>query len=159
MKYTRVTILMLVIVFLMTACNTSETTDNSISFEWDTVIRNDLLSGETKLERMVAEKVEIQVTPSNGILDITISAPDICDELLAWMNAIDDADFTEEALETEIIRLLDTVVPTITDFSLPYTQEESVAIEYSQEFTDVLSCGLSRFNREITQYIMEAMVN
>lgn len=159
MKYTRVTILMLVIVFLMTACSTSETTDNSISFEWDTVIRNDLLSGETKLERMVAEKVEIQVTPSNGILDITISAPDICDELLAWMNAIDDADFTEEALETEIIRLLDTVVPTITDFSLPYTQEESVAIEYSQEFTDVLSCGLSRFNREITQYIMEAMVN
>jgi len=159
MKYTRVTILMLVIVFLMTACSTSETTDNSISFEWDTVIRNDLLSGETKLERMVAEKVEIQVTPSNGILDITISAPDICDELLAWMNAIDDADFTEEALETEIIRLLDTVVPTITDFSLPYTQEESVAIEYSQDFTDVLSCGLSRFNREITQYIMEAMVN
>lgn len=159
-KYVRVVVLFLVVALLTTACNVTETTDEETTVDWCAVIRNDLLSGKTTLEKVVAEKVDIQAVFSDDILEITVSSPEICDELLLWMNTVDDIDFSVEALETEILRLLDTSPSVTVTFYLTFRQEnEEIIIDYTQEFFDALSCGLSRFNREITQYLTNEMVD
>lgn len=126
--------------------------------DWNEIIRKDLLSEETEIEKAIAEAVKIEVVQSGEQLHLTIQAPDICDALLAWMENVPDEDFSDKALETEIIRLLSHTEITKTSHVLSFRENgDTVEIIYTQQIGEIVSCGLTRFYSELAQRVMEEL--
>lgn len=133
-------------------------TEKLSTIDWIQQIRNDLLSGETKIEQAVAETVQISAKEHDGQLQVTVRAPDICNDLLDWMENVSDDEFTEQALEGEILRLIETTELTESTYILEYAKDEgTIIISYSREIGDAVSCGLVKFYAELTHIVAEEL--
>lgn len=126
--------------------------------DWEQIIRTDFFSGDSGLEQAMAEAVSVKVRQDGEVLTVTVKAPDICDDLLSWMESVSDAEFTESAMEEEILRLLKKTDKTVGDYVMGCSEEDGTAqIAYTAEFGEAVSCGLTRFYAEVTERILEEM--
>ena len=128
------------------------------AFAWESKIKTDFFAGDSEMEKAITAAVSFEVEQEEDKLLVTVKAPDICDGLLEWMEQVSDEDFTETAMEQEILRLLKESKAEKNTYELDYTIEGEVGqISYSAEFTDAVSCGLNRFYAEVTQRILDEM--
>lgn len=139
----RIWAILLLVIFVLTGCGTRQ--PDSVS--WNEVVRMQCMNGETEIEKALAKVVSLDAEEkSNDVLLITINAPDIYDDLIDWMNNVSEEDFSEKALESEILKLLSETKPTKNIVELSYTgSEEDVKISYTHEFANLISCGMVRF--------------
>jgi hypothetical protein len=146
----------LIFMFLFQAgCTKNEQTNTT---DWGQIIRMDFLAGESTVEKAIMEAVSIKVKQDDDRLIVTVEAPDICDELLNWMELISDEDFTQAAMEAKILQLLKESKKIEADYVLLCSGEGDTAqIAYTPEFGDAMTCGLTRFYAEVTQRIVEDM--
>mgnify|MGYP003290513940 CR=1 FL=1 len=153
MKQKTYVILALILLLILSAgCAKEET------FDWEGKIKTDFFDGDSEIEKAIAEAVTVEVEQKDEMLHVTVKAPDICDGLLEWMEQVPDEEFTETAIEQEILRLLKESKDEKNIYELDYAIEGEVGqINYSAEFTDAMSCGLNRFYAEVTQRILEEM--
>ena len=148
----------LVLSFLIHAGCSKDEPANLITTDWEQIIRTDFFSGETPMEKAMAEAVSFKVKQDGEQIAVTVTAPDICDNLLNWMDAVSDDEFTESAMEQEILRLLKESKKTEVTYTLNCSGEgESAEIAYTSEFGEAMTCGLTRFYAEVTQRILEEM--
>ena len=128
------------------------------AFDWESKIKTDFFAGDSEMEKAITAAVSFEVEQEEDKLLVTVKAPDICDGLLEWMEQVSDEDFTETAMEQEILRLLKESKAEKNTYELDYTIEGEVGqISYSAEFTDAVSCGLNRFYAEVSQRILDEM--
>lgn len=155
-KYSLFLIIILIFTLLFqTGCSKE---DQSNSPDWEQLIRTDFFSDNSAMEQAMAEVVSIKVKQDGDQLTVTVKAPDICDNLLNWMDSVSDEEFTEEAMEEEILNQLKSSEKVESTHSLTYTIEGDIAdILYTSEFTDTISCGLNRFYAEVTQRILDEL--
>lgn len=139
----RIWAILLLLIFSLTGCGTRQ----SDSVSWNKVVRMQCINGETEIEKALAKVVSLDAEEkSNDVLIVTINAPDIYDDLMDWMNNVSEEDFSEKALESEILKLLSQTKPTKKTVKLSYTgSEEDAKIAYTHEFADLISCGMVRF--------------
>lgn len=142
-KKFRFVFLFAAILLIVFGCGTKQL----IPFSWTEHIRWECMSGETAVEKAQAEVVILKAKKkSEGVLAVTIKAPDIYEGLMEWLNTVPEEDFTDENLETEIIKLLSEADPSENTVELSYTKsKEGVKIAYTQEFANLISCGMVRF--------------
>lgn len=127
-------------------------------WDWDQIILSDHFSDNSTLDKVVAEEVSFEVKEDGGQLSVTVMAPDICDDLMLWIETCPDNEFSEAALEDEALRLLRTTKKEETAHILSYSLvDETVEIAYTAEFVDAVNCGLNRFYAEVTQLALEEM--
>lgn len=126
------------------------------SVNWEEKIRKEILSGTSDIEREIAKVVSIEVKVQADHLTVTVSAPDICDDLITWIDQVSEEDFSTEILEKEMLKLLRCKKPNKSSFELNYTFEEA-QIDYSQEFLEAVTCGITRFSGELTNRILESL--
>ena len=125
---------------------------------WEEIIYSEYFSGDSVVENAIKENVSIDVSQVDEHLNIKISAPYISDELLTWLDAVKEEEFTEENMEAKILELLKETKKRESVCELEFSiQEEDVKIYYSAEFTDLMSCGLNRFYAELNYRIQEEM--
>ena len=118
------------------------------SSNWESQLREESLSGSTDLEKALCSSVSLKVDRvGTDTLEITVSAPNISAGLTQWMDQIPEEDFTEAALNGQILHLLDVTAPTSTKVSLPYTIGDDGArqIVYTDAYIQLISCGLKEF--------------
>ena len=128
------------------------------AFDWESKIKADFFAGDSEMEKAITAAVSFEVEQEEDKLLVTVKAPDICDGLLEWMEQVSDEDFTESAMELEILRLLKESKVENNTYELDFALEgEMGQISYSAEFTDAMSCGLNRFYAEVTQRILDEM--
>lgn len=128
------------------------------AFDWESKIKTDFFDGDSEMEKTIDTVVSFEVKQEDDELLVTVKAPDICDGLLGWMEQVSDEEFTEAAMEQEILRLLKDTAAEKNTYELDYAIEGEVGqISYSAEFTDAMSCGLNRFYAEVTQRILDEM--
>ena len=150
-------IILTVILLLQTGCSKEDQTNSA---DWEKIIQTDFFSGDSAVEQAIAEAVSIKVKQIEDQLTVTIKAPDICEGLLNWMESVSDEDFTEAAMEQEILRLLKDADKVEVDYVMGCSGEGDTAeIAYTSEFGEAMSCGLTRFYAEVTQRILEEMGN
>lgn len=148
-------VILVFILGLQTGC--SKNGQNG-KMDWEEKIRADFFYDQTDIEEVMADVVSIKVKQDETKLTVTVKAPDICDELLDWMDSVSDEAFTESAMEAEILQLLKKSEKVETEHVLTFSnQDESVKITYTSEFSEVISCGLTRFYAEVTQRVLEEM--
>lgn len=114
---------------------------------WTDIMRSELLSGDTTIEKAQAQVVTLNVKEkSKSILAVTIKAPDIYDGLMNWLNTVSEDDFSDDNFQAEILKLLSETEPSEKTVELSYNNSEAGAnIMYTQEFADIISCGMVRF--------------
>lgn len=128
------------------------------AFDWESKIKIDFFDGDSELEKAVDAAVTFEVKQEDDQLLVTVKAPDVCEGLLEWMEQVSDEEFTEVAMEQEILRLLKDTAAEKNIYELNYVIEGEVGqISYTAEFTDAMSCGLNRFYAEVTQRILDEM--
>ena len=128
------------------------------AFDWESKIKTDYFDGDSEIEKAIDASVIFEVKQENDKLLVTVKAPDICDGLLEWMEQVSDEEFTEAAMEQEILRLLKDTAAEKNTYELSYVIDGEVGqVSYSAEFTDAMSCGLNRFYAEVTQRILDEM--
>lgn len=114
---------------------------------WTDIMRSELLSGDTTIEKAQTQVVTLNVKEkSKSILAVTIKAPDIYDGLMNWLNTVSEDDFSDDNFQAEILKLLSETEPSEKTVELSYNNSEAGAnIMYTQEFADIISCGMVRF--------------
>lgn len=145
-------VLFMIIVVTHTGCGKNE---EVIANNWKEIIYADFFTNENEIEKILEEEVHVKVTQSEEQLNVTIESPDICDELLNWMESITDEEFDENALEAEIIRLLKKTNKMEKVYLLNYTQEGDIV--YTSEFSNSMMCGLNQFYSEMLNRIQKEM--
>ena len=148
----------LIIVLVLLMVFSAGCAKDESAFDWESKIKADFFAGDSEMEKAITAAVSFEVEQEEDKLLVTVKAPDICDGLLEWMEQVSDEDFTETAMEQEILRLLKESKAEKNTYELDYTIEGEVGqISYSAEFTDAMSCGLNRFYAEVTQRILDEM--
>ena len=148
----------LVMSFLVQAGCSKDKPENLIATNWEQIIRTDFFSGEAPIEKAMAESVSFKVKQDGEQITVTVTAPDICADLLNWMEAVSDNEFTEAAMEQEILRLLKESRKMEVTYTLTCSGEgESAGIAYTSEFGEAMTCGLTHFYAEVTQRILDEM--
>ena len=150
--------LIIVLVFALlfqTGCSKEEQTQGA---DWEQIIQTDFFSGNSAVEQAIAEAVSVKIKQDGDQLIVTVKAPDICEGLLNWMEIVSDEEFTEAAMEQEILRLLEETDKAEVDYVMGCSGEGDMAeIAYTSEFGEAMSCGLARFYAEVTQRILKEM--
>ena len=153
MKKKALIIVLVLLLILSAGCTKEEQ-----AFDWESKIKADFFAGNSEMEKAITAAVTFEVKQEEETLLVTVKAPDICDGLLGWMEQVSDEEFTEAAMEQEILRLLKETAPVERNYDLDYIIDgETGEIRYSAEFTDAMSCGLNRFYAEVTQRILDEM--
>ena len=126
--------------------------------DWEHVIRNDFFVGESVVEQAMEETKSFVVVEHNrNQLAITVNAPDICEGLMEWIESVSGEEFAEWTMEQEILRLLQETPKTEIEYILSCSAEENANIDYTSEFGESMTCGLSRFYTEMNRKILEEM--
>lgn len=157
-KRSRLAITAIVIAILFQVGCSKDVQENIMVTNWEQIICTDFFSGDTTIEKAMAESVSYEVKQEEEQVVVTVNAPDICDELLNWMESVSDEEFTEAAMEQEILRLLKESKKTEVTYTLNCSGEgETAEIAYTSEFGEAMTCGLTRFYTEVTQRILGEM--
>lgn len=137
-------------IFLCAGCSRED------KIAWKEIIYTEYFSEDSVVENALKESVSIDVKQTDERLNIKISAPYICEELLAWLDTVKEEEFTEENMETKILELLKETKKRESVCELEFSiQEEDVKIYYSAEFSDLMSCGLNHFYAQLNYRIQE----
>ena len=151
-KYTKI-LLILFIIFLQTSCSKDKKVND---FNWEQMIRNDFYSNESIIEQMMEDVVSLKIKSRDNQLVISIKSPNICEELLEWIDSVEANKFSEVAMEKEILRLLEETPTTEKEYLLDYYLSGDVPrIVYTTEFGEAMTCGMTRVYLEVTQQILE----
>lgn len=128
-------------------------------FFWERMIYEDWLSGESTVEQATANAVSFEVEQvAKNQIQVTVCSSDICDDLLVWMESTSDADFSDSAIEEKICQLLSESIPVEKTVIMSCNMDVSnPKIYYTQEFSELMSCGLNRFYAEVSQRILEEL--
>lgn len=118
------------------------------------LIRADLLSGDTELTRAMDKALSFTLDEvSDASITVTVTAPDVCQALLDWFDAVSDADYSDEALAQQMLTLLEGK-----PLSRQYTLElRDGAPVYTDGFLNAVSCGTRQFYTALTARLMEEM--
>lgn len=122
--------------------------------DYTTQIREELLNKKSKIEKKVARVLELQQEEAGAdYVIVTVTAPYIYEDLLDWFENISDADYSDAAMEDQILELLKGKSQS-KQFTLELQDGQPV---YTEEFLDAASCGLRRFYATLTAMLMEEM--
>lgn len=139
---------LLIFLLFSAGCSKTSTTD------YLAVIRKDLFSEESLLNKAMDEAVELTLDKAEADrITVSVTAPDVCDGALAWFDGIEDAAYTDEALDAQLIALLKGE-PQKQTFTLELRGEE---ILYTGEFLDAASCGVRNFYAALNVRLMQEM--
>ncbi len=145
----------LVINILLRGCTPSSSGTSLSSHEWEGKIRSECLAVETAVEQGIAEAVDIRVSGVTGnTISLTVSAPDICGELTAWLEGISEEEYSNAALEDTIRDLLRETAPQKQEFRLPV---EDGTVRYTDEYIQYIGCGLFSFYRKMDEAAAAAL--
>lgn len=118
------------------------------------IMRRELFNRDTPLNAAMAEVVELTLdSVGEGSITVTVTAPDVCEGTLAWFEAVSEEDYSDEALDQQMMTLLEGERQT-RQFVLEVQAE---TIVYTDEFLDAASCGVRQFYTALTVMLMEEM--
>ena len=143
-------LLIFFVIFLLLAAGCSKAS----APDYLATIRKELLEGESSLNKAMDEAVELTLDKAEADrITVSVTAPDVCDGALAWFDGIEDAAYTDEALDAQLIALLKGE-PQKKTFTLELRGEE---ILYTGEFLDAASCGVRNFYAALNVRLMQEM--
>jgi len=112
-----------------------------------TSIEEELLTDATPLEEQIRSEVTLRVIHWEGdVAHVVVSAPDISEELLAWLRNLPEEEYGDDALLEEIDRLLAETAPSVSRFELPVINLQP---QYPGEMLNAVHCGLDVFFLEL----------
>ena len=150
----RILPLLLALVLVFSGCSgrKSKTTENGTDYL--TIIRQDLYGQDTELNRAMERSVSLKIVRvEEDSITVTVTAPDVCQEALNWLETVSDEDFTEQALRQKLISLMEGK-PQSRQFTLKL-QDGNVI--YTNDFLNAASCGVRRFHTALEVMLMEEM--
>lgn len=136
------------------------TIKNSIEEKINNDIKELLVPTENTLQNEILKNVDIKVIDiKDDNLVIKINSPDISNDLLTWMKNISDEDYKDELFLEKIIDLINTEEKQESTIELSYSQiNGDYQIDYTNEFAEVISCGLSRFYDMATEELIKELI-
>lgn len=144
---------LLLLVLLLSGCSKTPAIDYS------SIIRAEVLPTDSPLSKAIAEAVTLKVDKiEEGQITLTVTAPDITADALAWFDSVSEADYTNEGLETQLLTLLKGE-KTARSFTLEVEGEQ---VRYTDEFLSAASGGVRPFYAILSARLldeMEASVN
>lgn len=131
-----------------------QSADKTPKIVWERQILEDLISEETaeddEVNEAILDAVSIEAEEKEDQLWVSVSAPDIHDDLMKWVENTPEENRTEQAFEKEIIRLVKVVEVTVTQYILDYTiNGDVIVIIYPDDFENRVNCGLPHFYDEM----------
>ena len=127
--------------------------------DYISIIRSDVFSEDSVLSQRMAEAVTLTLdSKTDEAIRVTVTAPDVCAEALAWFDSVSEADYSDEALEAKLLELMAGTQVTA-QFELPVCGE---TVTYNDAFLDAVSCGVRDFYGSLTAKViqeMEARIN
>lgn len=115
---------------------------------WEEKIHEETIFQETAIDKAMADAVTIKVSDvTEDTVSVIVTAPDIGDEIIAWYDSIPENDFSETAMETELIRLISESKPEEATLTLNYVYKptEEVIINYTNAYYNEIYCGIAAF--------------
>lgn len=107
------------------------------------ILKSELIPDGSELSPVLSESVSLTVTQAaQETVEITVTAPDISQDLMAWLRDIPEEEYSDEALAREIERLLAEKQEQTQTFTLPVENGEIV---YTAESANAAHCGLDAF--------------
>ena len=154
----KLTALVLAVLLLaLTACGGKDSTpapQPSQGPDYITLIRSDLLGENSDLTRAMDEALTFTLDEvTDTAVTVTVTGPDICQELLAWFDTVSDEDYSDEALSRQMLALMEGETQS-RQFILELREGNLV---YSDDFLNAASCGLRQFYTALTTQLMEEM--
>ena len=143
-------LLIFFVIFLLLAAGCSKAS----APDYLATIRKELLEGESSLNKAVAEAVTLTLDKVEAErITVSVTAPDVCSEALAWFDGIEESAYSDGALDAQLVTLLKGEASKQT-FTLALRGEEIV---YTQEFLNAVSCGLREFYAALNVRLMQEM--
>lgn len=155
----KLTALLLALLLLaLTGCGSknagSSASDPTDAVDYLSLIRTDLFSEDTTLTQAMSDAVTLTLdSAEESSITVTVTAPNVCADTLAWFDAVSDEDYSDEALTEQMLSLLEGDAQT-QQFTLTV---EDGAIVYTDDFLDAASCGVREFYTALTVRFMEEM--
>ena len=167
MRKTIALILALLLLLAMAGCGRNDNPDHTDDWydpdhipeapeqtDYIAVIRNEVFRADSVLSQAMSEKVELTLEEENeeSIL-VSVTAPDVYAEALAWFDAVSEEEYSNEALEAKLLELME---------GQPQTQQFTLAVQngtltYTDAFLDAMSCGVRDFYGALTGRIIAEM--
>lgn len=146
-----------VLLLALTACggkDSAPTPQPSQGPDYITLIRSELLGENSDLTRAMDKALTFTLDEvTDTAVTVTVTGPDICQELLAWFDAVSDADYSDEALSQQMFALMEGKAQS-RQFTLELREGNLV---YSDDFLNAASCGVRQFYTALTARLMEEM--
>ena len=154
MRKFRSLLALILAVLLLAGCSGRKGKSTENDTDYLAVIRQDLYGQDTELGRVMERVVGLKIDKVEGDrITVTVTAPDVCDEILSWFEGVSDEDFTEEALNQKLLSLLEGK-----KISAQFTLElQDGNILYTNDFLNAASCGVRRFYTALEVMLMEEM--
>lgn len=135
--------------------DTQETTAPAIHYDFEQILRADMFPEQDALSAALNETVQITQLHADGqTLRFTLVAPDISQALITWYEA---NDFDENALNQQILQLLQTP-PHTRQFALSYVPHgNTVRISYDEASLEAFGCGLRQFYAYLQSQVYDAL--
>lgn len=130
------------------------------AFHWESQIRADNYGESTALMKALSDAVEISSCEAAGMdaIHVMVSAPNIADALLAWLEQVPMEELTEKALEDKALALLKSAAKETVDFTLNYALEnDAPVIQYTAEFGSFITCGMTEFYSTLMDNLLAEM--
>ena len=152
-KYTL--ILIVVLALLLCACSGADTTvTDPATPDYIQIIRGELFDEDTALNQALSDAVSITLDRFDETsITVTVKAPNITEPLLAWFDGVSDAQYSDDALNAQMLTLLKQETQ-VTQFTLSVQDGE---ILYTDAFLNNTSCGIREFYAVLTARFMEEM--
>jgi L-fucose mutarotase/ribose pyranase (RbsD/FucU family) len=104
----------------------------------------DAVTVNGELQDVISNKVIIEVEEmKNGEAIVVVEAPIITDELVNYINSVDDVN--DAQLLSLINNLVETKEPIVRQFRMAYVEQDELRIGYTEEYVNAVSCGLYDF--------------
>ncbi len=124
--------------------------------ELQTQIENESFTNDTQVGRAIKDVVDVEVNAVSGEhISLLIKAPNISEELFLWLDQIGNEQFDEQKFEEEIIQLLYKCEKSDFYLELYYDGIVSYDVYYTDEYINIITCGLNEFYSLMMQKTIE----
>ena len=136
---------------LLAGCKTKEQSEDGPhipDIDWEAKISDETIFQETAIDQAIANAVTIKVTDvTEESVTVNITAPDVGDEIIAWYDNVPEGEFSEAAMEAELVRLIENGQTEETELILNYVYKptEEVIIDYTNAYYNEIYCGIAAF--------------
>lgn len=127
-------------------------------YDWETQLLADAFDAGTPIGDAGLACVTVEVTSvTDTELTVTVTAPDISDDLLDWYAGADGQGDYEAALEQKVVSLMEGKTISGT-YTMSYTDVNGVpSIHYTQDYANAVSCGLLEFYSTLQNSMLDQM--